>query len=130
VPISFEVDRERRRVRTVADGVVAVSDVAAHLEDLVARGLESYAELVDARHASRPGWYSADVRKAADLVHTVGGGSQLGPRAVVVSRTAAFGMVRMLSALLGARLRLEVFRDLPSAERWLDGAGPAGGTTA
>ena len=127
MPISFEVDRERRRIRTTAEGAVTVADVAAHLEDLVERGIEAYSELVDARQATRPGWYSADVRKAADLVTTLGGSARLGPRAVVVTRTAAFGMVRMLSVLLGARLRLEVFRDVASAEEWLNGPeAPAG----
>ena len=122
MPISFEVDRERRRVRTTAEGVVTVTDVAAHLEDLVEQGLETYAELVDARQANRPGWYSAEVRKAADLITTLGGAARLGPRAVVVSRVAAFGMVRMLSMLIGSRLRLEVFREVDAAEAWLNGA--------
>lgn len=127
MPISFEVDRERRRIRTSAVGAVTVADVAVHLEELVQQGIETYAELVDAREATRPGWYSADVRKAADLVSTLGGSAKLGPRAVVVTRAAAFGMVRMLSVLLSARLRLEVFRDVPSAEEWLNGAAtPAG----
>lgn len=124
MPISFEVDRERRRIRTTAEGSVTVADVAAHLEDLVEQGIETLPELVDARPATRPGWYSADVRKAADLVATLGGSASLGARAVVVNRAAAFGMVRMLSVLLGARLRLEVFRDVTSAEQWLDGAVP------
>ena len=130
MPISFEVDRERRRIRTTAEGSVTVADVAAHLEDLVEQGIETFPELVDARPATRPGWYSADVRKAADLVATLGGSARLGPRAVVVTRAAAFGMVRMLSVLLGARLRLEVFRDVASAEQWLDGAVRAPGPSS
>ena len=130
MPISFEVDRERRRIRTTADGSVGVADVAAHLEDIVERGIESYSELIDATQASRPGWYAADVRKAADLVASLGGAAKLGPRAVVVTRSAAFGMVRMLSVLLGARMRLEVFRDVASAEAWLDGTVPPPGPDA
>jgi len=127
LPISFEVDRERRRIRTTAEGAVTVADVAAHLENLVERGIEAYSELIDATQASRPGWYSADVRRAADLISTLGGSPRLGSRAVVVTRAAAFGMVRMLSVLIGSRLRLEVFRDVASAEKWLDGAaGPPG----
>jgi hypothetical protein len=36
-------------------------------------------------------------------------------------------MVRMLSVLIASRLRLEVFRDVAAAEKWLDvAAGPAG----
>ena len=124
MPISFEVDREHRRIRTIAEGAVTVTDVAAHLEDLIEQGIETYPELIDATQATRPGWYSADVRRAADLVSTLGGTAKLGPRAVVVTKAAAFGMVRMLSVLIGARLRLEVFRDAASAAEWLNGAAP------
>ena len=130
VPISFEVDRERRRVQTTAEGAVTVADVAAHLEDLVEHGVETYAELIDATQATRPGWYSADVRRAADLIATLGGSPRLGPRAVVVGRAAAFGMVRMLSVMIGSRLRLEVFRDVASAKAWLDGAASPPGPGA
>ena len=130
MPITLEVDAARRRLRTAIEGPVTVADVAAHLEDLVERGLETYPELIDATQASRPGWYSADVRKAADLVTTLGGAAPLGPRAVVVTRAAAFGMVRMLSVLLGSRLRLEVFRDVASAQEWLNGAAGSSGPDA
>jgi hypothetical protein len=130
LPISFEIDQEKRRIRTTAEGAVTVADVAGHLEDLVERAIEAYSELIDATQATRPGWYSADVRKAADLISTLRGSPKLGPRAVVVTRAAAFGMVRMLSVLIGSRLRLEVFRDVASAEEWLDGAASRPGPGA
>lgn len=44
----------------------------------------------------------------------------MGPRAIVVSSTGAFGMVRMLSMLLSGRMTIEAFRDVEAARAWLD----------
>jgi hypothetical protein len=123
MPITFEIDSARGRLRTVVDGSVSVGEVAEHVQSLVSRKLERLADLIDARSARGPGWYAADVRKAATMIEAIGGAEPFGPRAIVVSSSAAFGMVRMLSVLLGSRLRLEAFRDMESAERWLNGAG-------
>ncbi len=128
MPITLEVDAARGRLRTAVEGPVTVAEAASHLETLVARHLEGFPELIDASRARGPGWFSVDVRRAADLVVAAKGAARFAPRAVVVSTSAAFGMVRMFSVLIGSRLRLEVFRDAESAERWLDGASGAAGT--
>jgi hypothetical protein len=57
-------------------------------------------------------------------VRNAGGGGPVGPRAILVSSSAAFGMVRMLSVLLNPWMPLEVFRDPASAEEWLDLVSP------
>lgn len=118
--ISYEVDRERGRVRTRIEGPVTTADVADHVERFVREGLIGLPDLIDAREARGPGWFGADVRKAADLVTTVSEAGAFGPRAIVVSSTAAFGMVRMLSVLVASRVRLEAFRELAAAEQWLE----------
>jgi hypothetical protein len=95
----------------MVEGRVTVDDVAAHFETLVREQHVGYADLIDARNAKGPGWFSADVRRAAELVRNAGGGGAVGPRAILVSSSAAFGMVRMLSVLLNPWMPLEVFRD-------------------
>jgi hypothetical protein len=122
MPITFEIDPARGRLRTVVDGSVGVAEVAEHVQALVGGQVAGLPDLIDARPARGPGWYAADVRKAATLIEALGEARSFGPRAIVVSSAAAFGMVRMLSVLLGSRLRLEAFRDVESAEQWLDGA--------
>ncbi|HVQ54589.1 MAG TPA: hypothetical protein VMT25_05385 [Thermoanaerobaculia bacterium] len=126
MPITFLLDAPRRRIRTTVEGRVTVDDVAAHFESLVRDQHVGYADLIDARNAKGPGWFSADVRRAAELVRNAGGGGAVGPRAILVSSSAAFGMVRMLSVLLNPWMPLEVFRDPASAEEWLDLVSPPG----
>jgi hypothetical protein len=124
VPITFLVDAPRRRIRTLVEGSVTVDDVGAHFETLLRDQVIGYADFIDARAARGPGWFSADVRKAAELVRTMRGDRAIGPRAVLVSTSAAFGMVRMLSVLLSPWMAMEVFRDPDSAEQWLDLVAP------
>ena len=99
---------------------MTVEEVAGHFENLLRDQVVGYADLIDARKAKGPGWFSADVRRAAELVRNMGGGVAVGPRAVLVSSAAAFGMVRMLSVLLTPWMTMEVFRDEDSAGEWLD----------
>ncbi len=124
VPITFLVDEPRRRLRTTVEGPATVDEVATHFATLVRDELVGYADLIDARKAKGPGWFSADVRRAAELVRNLGGGTAVGPRAILVSSSAAFGMVRMLSVLLNPRMSMEVFRDEGSATEWLDLVSP------
>ena len=127
VPITFSLDAPRRRLRTTVEGPATVDEVATHFEALVRDKLVGYADLIDARNAKGPGWFSADVRRAAELVRNVGGSGAVGPRAVLVSSSAAFGMVRMLSVLLNPWMTMEVFRDPGSADEWLDLVSPPKG---
>ncbi len=120
MPITYLLDAPRRRLRTAVEGVVTVDDVADHFQALVRERLVGFADLIDARKAMGPGWFSADVRRAAELVRGTRGAGPVGPRAVLVSSSAAFGMVRMLSVLLTPFMAMEVFRDPDSAEEWLD----------
>ncbi len=124
MPITFLLDAPRRRIRTTVDGPATVDDVAAHFQTLVRDELVGYADLIDARNATGPGWFSADVRRAAELVRAMGGAGPVGPRAVLVSSAAAFGMARMLSVLLNPWMAMEVFRDADSAEEWLELVAP------
>ena len=116
MPITFEIDSARGRLRTVVDGSVSVGEVAEHVQSLVSP---------EARAPRRP--HRRPIRPRARLVRGrrpeggddgrgARGRGPFGPRAIVVSSSAAFGMVRMLSVLLASRLRLEAFRDV-AAER-------------
>lgn len=124
MPITFSLDEPRRRIRTSVEGSVTVDEVAGHFENLLRDQVVGYADLIDARKAKGPGWFSADVRRAAELVRSMGGSAAVGPRAVLVSTSAAFGMVRMLSVLLAPWMTMEVFRDEDSAGEWLDLVSP------
>jgi hypothetical protein len=49
----------------------------------------------------------------------------LGPTAVVVSSTVAFGMMRMLETLASSACAIRPFLDIDDAKRWLREGAPA-----
>jgi hypothetical protein len=118
--IRYSVDRLRGRLLTHADGIVTFHDINAHLDvEQRDHNLER-PELVDARGATTD--LTADqirrlVHRAADMLRV----AQLGPTAIVTDDDVVFGMARMY-ALLAERegIVAEVFRDVESANRWLD----------
>jgi hypothetical protein len=120
MPIHYSVDPVRRRIVTRADGVVTFKDINAHL-DLEQRNRDLAApEVVDARGATTnltTEEVRALVRRAADMSRVV----DLGPTAIVTTNDVVYGMARMYSMLVeGYGANTEVFRDLESAERWLN----------
>jgi hypothetical protein len=123
MPITYVIDRLHRRMLTHADGVLTFHDVDRHLdEEEHERGLD-LPELFDARGA-KTDLTSAQVRRlvhrAAEMMQTV----PLGPTAIVATDDTLYGMARMYGILaepLG--VSVEVFRDVGSAERWLNQVG-------
>lgn len=101
-----------------ATGVITFADVLAHVEAKSKIATPELTELLDATDASTT--ITADeVRQlavSAGLRH-----SRHGALAIVANRNSVYGMARMyamLSEPVGATV--EVFRDVDSAERWLD----------
>ena len=104
---------------TRADGVLTFHDLNAHL-DVEQRNRDLHrAELIDARGATTD-ITTAQVRRlvqrAADMLRNV----DLGPTAIVTTNDVAYGMARMYSILVeGVGANTEVFRDMASANAWL-----------
>ena len=123
MPITYVIDRLNQRMVTRADGVLTFHDVNRHLdEEESERGLD-LPELFDARGAETD-LTSEQVRhlvqRAARMVRTI----PLGPTAIVATDDTLYGMARMYSMLAEAvGVSVEVFRDLDSAERWLNRIG-------
>ena len=69
---------------------------------------------------------AADVRAIVDILRRLATGSRLGPTAVIVDTDLAYGMLRMLEALVGDVCAVQPFRGQRDAEEWLDayGEGP------
>src|SRR5262249_7036114 len=121
MPIRYSVDRLNGRLVTHVDGIVSFHDINAHL-DLEQRDRElDRPELIDARGAKTD--ITADqvrrlVRRASEMLKVV----DLGPTAIVTTDDVFYGMARMYSVLaesVGAAA--DVFHDVESATRWLDG---------
>jgi hypothetical protein len=120
MPITYVIDRFRQRMFTHASGLVTFRDVNCHLDhEERDRGLD-LPELVDARGA-RTDLNSEQVRRlvqrAVRLMRTM----PLGRTAIVADDDTLFGMARMYSILAEHDgIFVDVFRDIESAEQWLD----------
>jgi len=116
--IGHSVDVKLRLVTTVAEGVVSVADVREHLSSEQRDSALPFRELIDARHA----WIDfspAEVRELVDLLRSLSIQHYLGPTAVVVSSPVAFGVMRMLEALVEDVCVVRPFHDVAQAESWI-----------
>ena len=67
MPISYTLDRARRRIHTTVTGSVTVDDILQHFEAACREQILDYAELIDARDAAPPFLSAADIRRAAAI---------------------------------------------------------------
>jgi hypothetical protein len=119
MPISLDVDRERRFVTTTVRGSVTYEEIQAHLseeEDLRATG---YPELVDAMGASTT-LTGDEVRALVNRTHELLRHGAFGPTALASDSAVLYGMARMYQILTEHDgIAVGVFRSVPEAERWL-----------
>jgi len=118
--IHYSVEPISGRITTRADGILTFHEINAHL-DLEERNQDLHRpELIDARAADTD--LSTEqvrrlVQRAARMVRDV----KLGPTAIVTTNDVVFGMARMFSILAeSVGVDAAVFRDVPSATRWLE----------
>ena len=108
---------------TRADGVVTFEDVNRHLDEEEREGGLGLPELFDAR-GTETDLTSEQVRRLVQRAARTARTIPLGPTAIVATDDNLYGMARMYSLLAeGVGVSVEVFRDLDSAERWLNRIG-------
>jgi len=121
VPITYEIDVDKRLLRTTAVGQVTPREVINHF----------WALARDARFPERPDVFldlSAvdsvpDARQLSIVIgemKRIGAKLRFGACAILASRDALFGMMRMFEALAEESFReTRTFRDPTEAEAWL-----------
>ncbi len=119
MPITYSVDRERRRLSTEATGSVTYSEVVAHLDkERFDNGLP-LTELIEATQATVA--FSPDeVRQIVKRLRDLGRRYALGPTAVVVGNDFSYGILRMLEILVEDVCDIRPFRNRGEAEEWLN----------
>ena len=131
MPIRHTVDRKRRRIAAMAEGLVTHPEIVAHLRRERDEGILPLFELVDASTATTD-LTPEEVRQIVDYLRELGRDSALGPVAVLVGSEMAYGMIRMLGIMGEDVCNIRPFRDQAEAERWLDSIAaarpPRGGT--
>lgn len=129
MPITQTIDHFRRRTTTLVTGPVHLADVEAHWRTEVAERGEAYPELVDAREATLA-FGTAEVRRIVHLIRSTRTESTLGPTAVVVRTDVGSGMVRMFGLMLEPECEIVPFRDMRTAEAWLESFDSRGDATS
>lgn len=129
MPVDYEIDASRRRIRTRLVGLVTLDEVLAHLRTLEAdpRMPEQPDVLLDFRELTS----FPDHRQVQSVAHAVRG---LAPKlawrhcAIVARQDLAFAIGRMFEMISEPAFRATmVFRRLDEAEHWLERSarGPA-----
>jgi hypothetical protein len=120
MPITFDIDRERKQIRTVADGPITYPDVEEHLSEERGVGGLNFRELVDARRAVLK-LTAGDVRQIVGLLRGVSCSlnANFGPTAVLVRTDYVFGLMSMPEMLVGDVCEIKPFRDEKEASMWL-----------
>ena len=119
MPVSVRIDVARRRVEVVASGLLTGEEMlAAQGEIARSPGFDpGFDALFDLAAVS-------SVQMSAVKVRIVSDNTVFAPgirRAFVTSNDAAYGLMRMLGALLDERGgEIEMFQDRAAAARWLD----------
>ena len=118
LPMTSEIDVDRRLVRTRLVGAVTVAEVEEHNRALALdpKFKPQFEQLVDLSGMTAILYDLAAVRKSAGE-HVFSPGVR---RALVATSDAAFGMSRMFAMQSESEgQRIEVFRDMKEAEAWL-----------
>lgn len=123
MPLTYQLDPTRRRITTVAAGILTDADVAAYKTAILAdeRIGTDWSELADVRGIERFDVTAAGVRTLVqlDMAHTAGRPPTR--VAIVAPADVVFGMARMYqqSNSRGPDM-VGVFRALDAAEAWLE----------
>jgi hypothetical protein len=127
MPITYTLDRERKRMHTRAEGLLTLADLQEHLDVEGHDRAEGYPELFDARGASTD-ITPDDVRVLVERARRwQAEGRIVGPTAIVADNDVVFGMARMYAILCEfVEAPVEVFREVGPALAWLERVAPAG----
>lgn len=119
MPISYNIDHEKRRIYSRATGVITYDDLLAHMRADVGDDVSSYSELLDCT-AATSSLTANEIRKLADERKAIALRHPPGPVALVATSDVFFGMLRIFDMLTDEVRPIRVFRTLSQAEIWLD----------
>ena len=124
MPITFEIDPNRRVLYTLVSGVVTYEELVRHLEEEERANGLGLPEVIDGRGATTD-LTTRQVESLVRITDTLARKGRLGALAIVTDDDLAFGMARMYQLLTdGLPVRIGVFRELREATAWLRAAPP------
>jgi len=119
VPITWTIDHDRRTLNAVCQGDVTLLDLEEYLDAVVVAGSMPYRKLFDGTRGDSTMTDEEMMLLGARIraYHTAGA---MGPLAIVVVTEHTHGLARLFGALAAADRPIKIFRDLRSAQRWLE----------
>jgi hypothetical protein len=121
MPITWFVDNQRGRLQTRAVGRISYEEILKHLEVEGRERALGYHELFDADDATTT-LTGDQVRQLVWHVRHLLAREPFGPTAIVATNDLVYGMARMLAIWCeDTGPSFGVFRDVATAEGWLDG---------
>jgi hypothetical protein len=119
MPVTYEIDKQRRLVISTVLDKLTVADALGHQEKLLKDPDfdPGFSQIIDVTRATLSGLEASDIRKIAER-NVFSPGSR---RAIVVSTNLAFGFGRMFETLRegAGENGIRVFRDLDEAVDWI-----------
>ena len=121
MPVAYLPDAAQQRVIITLTGTVPIAQAIALLSLQVADGTWAWSALYDGTQLVQA-FSSAEIQRFAEAANELANRhGPRGPVAIVRPTDVGFGSARMFSMLTARHaVAIEVFRDLASAERWLD----------
>jgi hypothetical protein len=118
MPITFEIDYEKRQINAIAIGPISYPEIETHLsQEHKVLGL-SYREFIDAREVV---WKitPSDTRRIVALILDLNREVRFGRTAVLVATDHAYFLVFMFAYLVSDACEVMPFRHEQEAHTWL-----------
>ena len=121
MPVTYQINRESGLIETRCTGEVTFDEVMGHFEQLEAEpSLPGRLDVLLDLEGTTTLPESGQLLEVARAVDRLKAKVQWGACAIVASRDALFGMIRMFEVFVeGMFVRTRVFRERKEAERWL-----------
>lgn len=122
MPISYTIDRTKDITTFNLSGEVYLEEFIQSLHAYIDDNPTTY-EMYDVRELSGTRFSSGEVKKLTEFLQKQNAKRLPGSKtAIVVDRDIDFGLSRMISMMTDQTVpyRIEVFRSMDAAEKWLD----------
>lgn len=119
MPISAEIDHEKKLVRVVLEGRIALDELFDKLDELLKQDIMPYGKLFDAR-AAQLAFSDADVMALAARTRAYAALAPRGPVALVTARRDTTNILWRFMNLSPGERPLAMFERVRDAVEWLD----------
>ena len=118
MPLTCQIYHLDRLVIGVSDGTVTLKDIGDFIDKVVQEGAQPYRKIFDARRGTS-GLGPDDLTALSHRLRTRPKARPLGPFAVIAGNDRD-ALVEILKPFAALKRPMRLFKDMPSARRWID----------